>query len=893
MAFQSIQPVAFTFSPELAETQLECITIPFPKHWKEVFAQLQSIVSNRPIHKVKTPIASLNRTLRVLIPSIISISRDATSNQAIQNNQPWLYLRSSVDPVIIIRIVHAWAKSQFKDVDPAIFHQNIQRIMTHDITHQCVPLNLLDWSINSAGTALETNRAQYILLPDYLATIILERQHDGFYYGDQKISFRRSALPAGQPGAELTSWPPIEYDGALYSVVVHISVQTIPFKAEPHVQFDMSMRRWVGPNKAFIQGTAHAYMSASVPFIPDLDGWSDQLQRARLKRKKLGDDWITIWDDNLVDILADLGSPVSLFDPNHLTENPSQGWQDWDNAAAIVYSTRMGFHRLGAGVTIRERAQLFEQFASLFQDCLIPVDPYPRVEFRKQHKFTFIESAFSKPIKLTKNAQDEDYANINAIYAERRALLAATVGPELCIEIIAVNQALRENLIAALNQILGLNLSLQDKQVCYESSITITVRMGELASLAGNLELDTDNKKIQVVRDAIQIRVSEVQQQVPRAEIPTLTFMEILPKNSYAWLSDPKQSLRIGLARTGRVTQFITTQLEYDESQSNDEKGEKSTLEHRALSAVLDGLRQLGTIGDWPDTSPRGRGVNILAIWMMRRNSTEQGSKGYQVPVIVRLLEHSNVVEAISPGFDDWMPYRQALLKLAKIDALKPQGNATIDYALYIRAQIEDSLSPSADTLVLCQAQNLRSVWPWLANSRIVADAVSFDPKNPRTTIPIEDLPGLRIIRIRDAQGNETPEWFAQDDERQSASQGIFQIGERVFASIHEKPKQFTKYSHYFSKVEPWTSPKRPDKVHDAQPQKATWTPGLYELTVAALQVEDFGDPTMWVNLVHELRESNVQYTDATALPLPLHLAKLMDEYIIGLELNDYSGEDD
>src|SRR5690606_35329957 len=122
-----------------------------------------------------------------------------------QNNQPWLYLRSSVDPVIIIRIVHAWAKSQFKDVDPAIFHQNIQRIMTHDITHQCVPLNLLDWSINSAGTALETNRAQYILLPDYLATIILERQHDGFYYGDQKISFRRSALPAGQPGAELTS----------------------------------------------------------------------------------------------------------------------------------------------------------------------------------------------------------------------------------------------------------------------------------------------------------------------------------------------------------------------------------------------------------------------------------------------------------------------------------------------------------------------------------------------------------------------------------------------------------------------------------------------------------------------------------------------------------------
>jgi hypothetical protein len=52
----------------------------------------------------------------------------------------------------------------------------------------------------------------------------------------------------------------------------------------------------------------------------------------------------------------------------------------------------------------------------------------------------------------------------------------------------------------------------------------------------------------------------------------------------------------------------------------------------------------------------------------------------------------------------------------------------------------------------------------------------------------------------------------------------------------------------------------------------------MAELTVAALQPGD--DPWVWAAIAHELRMSAQHFTDATVLPLPLHLAKKMEEYV-------------
>jgi hypothetical protein len=44
---------------------------------------------------------------------------------------------------------------------------------------------------------------------------------------------------------------------------------------------------------------------------------------------------------------------------------------------------------------------------------------------------------------------------------------------------------------------------------------------------------------------------------------------------------------------------------------------------------------------------------------------------------------------------------------------------------------------------------------------------------------------------VRDSQGHETPEWYAPKGDEQGWTKGLFKMGDRVFASTYNKPKQF------------------------------------------------------------------------------------------------------
>lgn len=74
-------------------------------------------------------------------------------------------------------------------------------------------------------------------------------------------------------------------------------------------------------------------------------------------------------------------------------------------------------------------------------------------------------------------------------------------------------------------------------------------------------------------------------------------------------------------------------------------------------------------------------------------------------------------------------------------------------------------------------------------------------------------------------------------------------------------------------------------KTFDASPDAHAWNPGLFELTVACLQPQDTDSD--WAALSHELRNLALHYDEATALPLPLHLGQLMEQYAILLDDNE------
>jgi hypothetical protein len=388
------------------------------------------------------------------------------------------------------------------------------------------------------------------------------------------------------------------------------------------------------------------------------------------------------------------------------------------------------------------------------------------------------------------------------------------------------------------------------------------------------------------VRDATQHRINDVIRQFPKTQTPTLVLAEILPKEKYARNSDPKSPLRIGSGRSRRLVQFITADTN-DASPSADEIGEEEAvapLYYRAVNALLDGLRQLGVPGKLPALAKTGRPCTIIGAWLINKKSSKRGNESYTLPVLVRIASTDNAILAIAPGFTDWLPYREALLELSKTDVLGSQNNRA-DYTAFLRTQLRSIVSEQSDTVLMCHAQNMRETWAWISNTNLKCDAIAFRVGEPDTSIA--EWPGLRIVRVRDGQSHETPEWFAEMDGWRSAAAGLFKMGERVFASTHAKPKQMASYSHYFSKAEEWSSRATPDHIVAPKPNRSTWNPGLYELTVAAIQPEDNGDPTTWAYLAHDLRKSCLHFEDATALPLPLHLAKLMEEYILSVDIQD------
>lgn len=157
------------------------------------------------------------------------------------------------------------------------------------------------------------------------------------------------------------------------------------------------------------------------------------------------------------------------------------------------------------------------------------------------------------------------------------------------------------------------------------------------------------------------------------------------------------------------------------------------------------------------------------------------------------------------------------------------------------------------------------------------------------TDRPIDKV-SIPIHLLNTAMRALVPDLIYNDGDGNGFSEGIFQMGERVFASTYNTPKQF-KLNRDLSKASTWTTRNRKtkeEKSHPPSPDVYYWNPGLVELTVACVQPED--NPSLWAALAHELRHIALHHDEPLKLPLPLHLAKLIEDYVLLIE-NDSSSD--
>nr|BBH93004.1 hypothetical protein KTA_12030 [Thermogemmatispora argillosa] len=915
-----LQPIAFCLANDNAAVRERLAAHPFwvlefPEELKRRLREVQSQISRRTPEESTPPHVVLNQAARLLIPDLISITSRITDGGV----QPWLYgfvdqgrpTEPPTDSVILRALLSAWLRTVFRLLFPSpALLDLLQEVQALPLVWKREEIDLCYWSQAPNGTARPYREVGqrciqngFVLMPDLVAARLSALELGGDH--TRRFRFKRAPLAPGRHGCELISWPP-QREGVgpqpwYWSIVITVTLQTIPFQGYPQLHINLGVRRWVSQPLQYTPAeTISAYLLDSLPWLAaDQQRQCFQVAPIVKRSRKAGEtpdgkDWIVEyrWADSLVALLNELHWAERLPDPQQLTQQPSE-WLERaltgsSPQAALVFRTGMRpDHGEGAGFSLSDRRFMAEQIAELLAPDFILRSPLERYGARR-----FI--AHPPNSFFPQGKQDRKQPAQTRACAERRQAVAEALGDGQVMTIIvryqtkAALQAVRQ----ALYEVLGYPLDVSEGTIWVTPELRLAVRsepLGEIGRALGIKEY-ARGQAAEHWRLKIQERAEAIAQALPEVADPYGLIIELPDADFFRHDGDPKAALRLGFARKGYLTQFLTPPT------SNREEGaSKETLQERARSAVRDLLRQCGVLAVPPRLLPKVRGqkppfqipepLHYLAAWVIHRN--RRGSETHlpqYLPVVVYLRSDSRLVLVRAPGFEDWLPYREAALQLARMEQASQRDREAVRQ--FLLKTLHRLLPTRGETILFCDACNLRQSWPWLGNERITS---SLPPE-------LECFPQLRIVRVRSASP-EVPEWYAFNAKRQALgkdpyllSQGLFRdaTNPAVFYSVQEKPPtaQQSKYSSKLSlrPFEKLAKGQSAGQPFDA-PWGMAWNPRIVELTIARQGHEQRPDDVLMCAVVaHELRaQMAVQFGSPMILPLPLHLARQLEEYTLPL----------
>lgn len=506
---------------------------------------------------------------------------------------------------------------------------------------------------------------------------------------------------------------------------------------------------------------------------------------------------------------------------------------------------------------------------------------------------------------------------LEQLQAERERLRRAIrncIGKELVVEIWYINDSTRDALIKAVWYCLGLAEARTEVHNFSDVDLTVTIRTQEIGKLAARLPLSTDSKKkpksaerVNAINDR-KDEVAEIVDEMPPVTGKVGVLVELYGADHWKpeW-TDPQPAIRLGFAqdKVDRVSKFIVPEHEElknkyekvadDEGRNLNSRERKEIndlqeeLPQKAICSFLDLLRSLGVQIAPPrvviPSVALPNSINYVGLWLVNRTSkTSAHGKEQLIPVMVKMRSDSSIIEATFNGISDWIPYDEALRKI-NTKGKSITGDKSNEIKGFIRRMLQEKELRGKDTLLLCDAQNIRFYWQWLQDKQILKNGIFFGTESPQM------MPKLRVVRVR--QDEETAEWYALHNNKKQkvklfdklieieqvsvATEGLFKTesNERIFLSIGQKSNTMPKEKLDFSKFD--------------KPQLHWSNPGILELVVACVQQED--EPWHWAVVTHELRRMALQYKDTLARPIVLHLAQQMADYVLMVDEDESEEE--
>ncbi|BBD63291.1 hypothetical protein NIES2109_61410 (plasmid) [Nostoc sp. HK-01] len=817
---KSILPGAWELTKD---EQYELFSLQVPSAWQQVAQSLaQKRVNLLGRGYPSVPVYSLDPIIAASFPKIIQTVRNGWQRPGV----PWMLATERADLFNLPNLIKDWLREEFSY---CLGDDEVESILNN------LDDNVWEWEEKSTVYPLQlTPNNPYKIdirwkaIPDYLAVKFLKNPQVTFGQ-DNLYQLTFYQVVNLNQGAELVSWPPHQISliknkkqvgTANISFVINFKLQTVPWRSQPIIYHQLSIRRWLTePMERW------PYRGATV-FIGHERRWLDGQKQPfcfiplLIKQITTQEGRKPRWPRAISELLKINSSP--LPDLDSLTGEPVYNWSVFGTPptgiqAAIAYNSRHSVKfPCFPGVSPLDLASLDSAIKNKIEQENLP---FRRLGegIRKSGKYT----PFWEPVKSQKEGSQKPNNPDDLSTPMLRPKIAApatfrhTESSPHTILILWETQKCRDALIDEICKLLSISPQgetinyetlpgLTGKETIYQNQdVYLRIITQHVSDITARLDVDNPevegNNRQQKRINLIDKRVHQILSYLPAPEGLSGALVEIKPKKYFfPPESDPKLAVRIGVMQAGYVNQHIHA---LTTSKKNDEEYITNKSQNRVQRAVSDLLRQFGILpAPLIEFGKDGIDPNmwLTCFYVLRRTrKTTANNQASIVALMVRVNPIKGTVQVTTPNLfttQGWVSYSEGLGYLLgekwepntyadettgdTSDAQQSSDTKSEQKFLnkFVTDCLRDCLSTSIEektlphVLFMAEAINARSMLTWLKNPQLPANNLPDELKRHMTE---SELNRLSVVRLRVPGDGEVPVAIAKDSPG-SRTNGLF-----------------------------------------------------------------------------------------------------------------------
>lgn len=821
---ESIYPAAWTIRtlpPEWGNVHVLCMPKPILDFLNRLPVQHKDAV---------LPFVSLNDLLTASSSIMIGFNPNPQYTLAEHPERPWLYaLSQQIDIDRLKNLMTLWVRSLWDERYADAFLQ------AWGEGH---------WVWQKADLQKATNRLKRRLLPGLITRWLLSQGYS-MVLSEQHHALKAVAATEHAETAELMTEPKRyssdhpENNTQSYSYVLRFSVLDTPEANALTFAHRLVVRRWLNKRPYIKYGGKRSVYLRWAPGY--LDKKRHENVYGRVKISYVGGKQPVIWIGNQARVFGDLPQAQVTFPPAEVFLNDPSAHHE----TCLVPATTSDFeNEVGTGVSHNDQYEAFKGLTEQFVGFAEPFERCKRVTIAN----------LKTPVK----ERNQSFFNPNLALTPRLAIPAKTLWVELHTDRAEHIESLilealdgDEAQVTRRGDILSIPVG--------EGGQTLNVVRYRDSELIAPLKDGGRKGRSPTVSDNTE-RIRHIVKAYPKRNDPTMALIELSAYHNDQNMKhrDPKQAIRDGLIKTGRVAKFFTPP---------DGAVDGKIFKNRLKSAVSAILRGLGCRVQ-PFYIPQEEtglptDLDILGFWMIRLNRRQghMKDKAVTLPVLVKAGSNDLHLQLYLPdGSGDVAHYPtlyDALLGVYETEVAFDAENRA-DMVRFFRSALE-LWGRKTPALLVLDEQNLRRVFTDLNDHQ--AAAVELEGV-------LAEFPQVRVARLQYSLYHEAP--MCLPGQSKSKYSGLYGHAgnSALFYSLHDVGHQRP----------------RSDERKEDDPSQTLNSVGTVQVWMNNLHAGD--NPAAWAAVVHQLRVASNHIDFATRIPQPLHdVISWLPKYLLRYEV--------